>query len=907
MAASLGLASAYLKSFDVAPTHAALSGTVSGNPRTGGVGETFVADFDSAAEVDVFIGDLGPVNYSFDVEIKDSADVVVAHSYGVVAPKGHTWVPFPMTPVVDPWTGPKKIVRGKGYRVVVTRPEGGQINWYKDTTNKYAFGHMEGGGDTTSTANDDLCMKLFGKARVGDEFATQSNVAWKDSAGSLYDTFPYTSPAAWDACIDRESAAGVKCDKIGYGFWGIVQPQQSEFKWYWLDQLMMSYATHRIRPIMSFSGAARWANCGRSNGGQPSRGAIPSGLFEPVIVYNPSPPHVNPDNYCAKYIYEFVRRYGPVGHTANIVDTLSGIFWRAYSGYDELPIRLFEGFDEAPYWALYPGRHDSLISDPAGYWRLNAYPLSNDSVVDPTYRQMIYDSIQYYGDEGGRKASFAAAYARLVIVLDSAVKLAYEPSVSGDPPRCQSVAFIDDFGMYGINNWLTRLKAYGADTCFDVASCWGYAMVGDPEGHARVLDTVRTWLPDAGYAPRPYIFPEFGCTWEIHHPTDLQRAYHLSKAYPVLQAANATPGYSALQGAWFTFSQQNMGGGWPIIRDSANDWQFLAPAYAYRQWSNLAKGADFEGGTILGDSIFLYQFEDSLKKKFWITWAAVSGQVPSTIGIPARSDTIDSMPTAIDSLDHQDSQTCAVSGWLSATSDTVPLIVIERPNTSRPDMTVDSVWCEPTDDPSQGGPVVICARIRNHGTDSTPVAPSGPALCTRVRYYIEGQLVSQTDYLRSIHAESTVVIPASDTFAFGVPFPQLVKVTVNEETVYVEVGMNDNAGYRRYVSTQGEGGQSGGGSGLPKTLALNQPFPNPARAALKVSYALPRQTKVSVKLYDISGKLVRTLAMGEQAPGYYDATWDRKDAEGRSVSRGVYFCTLAAENRRFCRKVILTE
>jgi len=47
--------------------------------------------------------------------------------------------------------------------------------------------------------------------------------------------------------------------------------------------------------------------------------------------------------------------------------------------------------------------------------------------------------------------------------------------------------------------------------------------------------------------------------------------------------------------------------------------------------------------------------------------------------------------------------------------------------------------------------------------------------------------------------------------------------------------------------------------------------------------------------------------MGEQAPGYYDATWDRKDAEGRSVSRGVYFCTLAAENRRFCRKVILTE
>ena len=52
MAVSLGLASAYLKTFDVAPTRASLSDTVSGDPQGGGVGETFVADFDSAAEVD---------------------------------------------------------------------------------------------------------------------------------------------------------------------------------------------------------------------------------------------------------------------------------------------------------------------------------------------------------------------------------------------------------------------------------------------------------------------------------------------------------------------------------------------------------------------------------------------------------------------------------------------------------------------------------------------------------------------------------------------------------------------------------------------------------------------------------------------------------------------------------------
>ena len=54
-------------------------------------------------------------------------------------------------------------------------------------------------------------------------------------------------------------------------------------------------------------------------------------------------------------------------------------------------------------------------------------------------------------------------------------------------------------------------------------------------------------------------------------------------------------------------------------------------------------------------------------------------------------------------------------------------------------------------------------------------------------------------------------------------------------------------------------------------------------------------------------KLVKTLANGEQKPGYYNLTWNRQDAKGRSCACGVYFCTLTAENQRFCRKVILTE
>jgi len=90
-------------------------------------------------------------------------------------------------------------------------------------------------------------------------------------------------------------------------------------------------------------------------------------------------------------------------------------------------------------------------------------------------------------------------------------------------------------------------------------------------------------------------------------------------------------------------------------------------------------------------------------------------------------------------------------------------------------------------------------------------------------------------------------------------------------------------------------------------LSLAQPFPNPARTRLNIAYALPRQTRVVLKLYDVAGKLVSTLASGDQKPGYYSLTWNRQDAKGRTCACGVYFCTLSAENQRFSRKVILTE
>ena len=82
---------------------------------------------------------------------------------------------------------------------------------------------------------------------------------------------------------------------------------------------------------------------------------------------------------------------------------------------------------------------------------------------------------------------------------------------------------------------------------------------------------------------------------------------------------------------------------------------------------------------------------------------------------------------------------------------------------------------------------------------------------------------------------------------------------------------------------------------------------SPRRVGTRRNPVQSPTTRVCVNLYDIAGKLVTTLANGDQKPGYYNLTWNRVGTQGRTCACGVYFCTLTAEGQRFSRKVVLAE
>lgn len=82
--------------------------------------------------------------------------------------------------------------------------------------------------------------------------------------------------------------------------------------------------------------------------------------------------------------------------------------------------------------------------------------------------------------------------------------------------------------------------------------------------------------------------------------------------------------------------------------------------------------------------------------------------------------------------------------------------------------------------------------------------------------------------------------------------------------------------------------------------------PNPFNPVVTISWYLPRDGNLALRIYDASGRLVRTLRTGPAAPGPGETVWQGRDEQGRAVPTGVYFCRLeSAEESRTLKVTLL--
>jgi len=103
--------------------------------------------------------------------------------------------------------------------------------------------------------------------------------------------------------------------------------------------------------------------------------------------------------------------------------------------------------------------------------------------------------------------------------------------------------------------------------------------------------------------------------------------------------------------------------------------------------------------------------------------------------------------------------------------------------------------------------------------------------------------------------------------------------------------------------------EADGTAGLPRTCFLSQNYPNPFNPTTTISFDIPgeagKKQQVTLTVYDLRGRHMKTLVNEEFEPGTHQVVWDGKNEQGQQVSSGVYLYTLKGGLNTYTRKMLL--
>ncbi len=92
---------------------------------------------------------------------------------------------------------------------------------------------------------------------------------------------------------------------------------------------------------------------------------------------------------------------------------------------------------------------------------------------------------------------------------------------------------------------------------------------------------------------------------------------------------------------------------------------------------------------------------------------------------------------------------------------------------------------------------------------------------------------------------------------------------------------------------------------VPDVARLVGNVPNPFNPATEIRFTLPADQAVRLAVYDVSGRLVRTLVDETRLAGDHAARWDGTDRSGRAVASGTYFARLTGRGVNQVRSMAL--
>jgi len=215
--------------------------------------------------------------------------------------------------------------------------------------------------------------------------------------------------------------------------------------------------------------------------------------------------------------------------------------------------------------------------------------------------------------------------------------------------------------------------------------------------------------------------------------------------------------------------------------------------------------------------------------------------------------------------------------------------------------------------------VVVPAEINPHYSDGTPleagdeigVFTSDGMCCGAITW----QGVNQAITVWGDNSQTSGIdgFAAGDTFRFRVwqkasnnEFRATVSYQPGDSPVYQPNGFSVLSELVADLSSTVDVAMPGSDM-VPASFRLMQNYPNPFNPSTHIAYHLPQAARVSLKIYNIEGREIRTLVDEFQSAGIKQVVWDGKDQHGKKVTSGIYLYRLHTAQFSAMKKMLMVR
>ena len=207
-------------------------------------------------------------------------------------------------------------------------------------------------------------------------------------------------------------------------------------------------------------------------------------------------------------------------------------------------------------------------------------------------------------------------------------------------------------------------------------------------------------------------------------------------------------------------------------------------------------------------------------------------------------------------------------------------------------------------DPAFVGDTLVALILDPYVTVCNRTVPGGPILSFRVWCKIINNEMGYITYSRHVNVWNlapqecrTIYFPSGAFFMY----PGIYVMVTTIQVSFDDPDLSNNVSLRAfYVPPYKAGSEEE--TALPAVFALEQNHPNPVRGKATIRYQIPERRTVSISVYDISGREVKTLVIGPKEPGYYSVSLDTKE-----LPQGIYLVKMKAGSFKGVQRMIILK